>query len=350
MKNLFIILSILVLAIGCNKEDETISTPIIQEQWKQIFSETSDKILDSKVNGEELHLISAKHFYRLKGEEIIEKRELISPNRLDDYEPLIGNNLIFRLLNFDSVMYLEFQPIKEGGSPYRVDIQNLGTDDLTFPVTSAGSVKAGRFEGQNNFIFMGRDYPSGQQFIVELKIDYNETTNTIENIDIQERVDIVPISSGFGSSKRILNIFAAGDISFISRQYGGVYKYENNEIQQLDDLNLSSFFMDGQDTYSTYRNFNPISKSSDGGLTWTESDFLLTGGNMLYKKGEYFIETNNTRRIYRIGKSIETLEPFDSSQFDEDYINSKVEFYNGKYLLIRYFYGENQIFQKSDLD
>ena len=347
MKNLIFFLTILILTTGCQKNE-----PIeVEEEWEQVFVEINEEILDFKVNNEELHLISDKHFYRIKGEEIVEKRELEYSNNLNYSQPQIGDQLIFRLLNFDTIIFLELQPIKEGGLTTRIDLQSFGEEDLTFPIThSFGTLNVGRFDEQNNFLFTGFDYPSIQQFIVELKVEYNEASNIIENIETPDRIELTPISPWDNSLTLIEDVFGVKDISFISAGSGGTYRFQNGEVEHFQDLKLKSFFIDGQDYYGTTGNSDLINKSSDGGLSWIDTDVSLTEGDRLYKKGAYFIESNTLDQIFRIGKSIEEMEVFDISQFEKNYVRSNIEYYNGKYLLIGNIDCKNQILQRSTLN
>lgn len=351
MKKLITLFSFLVLIISCQKDNET--KPLdINHDWQPIFTEITEEILDFKVNGEELHLITDKIFYRIKGENIIEQRELECSNYLNYSEPQIGDQLIFRLLNFDTIVFLEFQPIAEGGSPTRVNLQDLGMDNLTFPTTHGlGTLNVGRFHDQNNFLFTGHDYPSGQQFINEIKIQYNEVSNIIENIEIQDRIDISPISSITNFRAGIDNVFGVENISFINAGYGGTYRFQDGDIQHFENINLKSCLIDEQEFYGTLDlGGRQISKSTDMGLTWFETGVSLALGDIIYKKGDYLIATNKWDQIFSIGKSIQEMETFDAPQFDQDNVLSLVEFYNEKYLLIGYIDGKNQIFTREQLN
>ncbi|MEN0004065.1 MAG: hypothetical protein AAF798_07975, partial [Bacteroidota bacterium] len=293
--------------------------------------------------------------YRIKGNKIIEKRALQASNYPSYSKPKIGKQLIFRLLNFDTTIFLEFQPTMEGGTPYRVDIRDLGVDEVTLPLNHVfGNLNTGNFDNQNNFLFVGLDYPSWQQFFVELKIDYNAASNTIETVEIQDRIDITPMPSMQDYVSEVSGVIGVEDVSFITTRSGGTYRFQNGTLQYLENLHLMSIIVDQQDYYGTILNGGThIAKSTDAGFTWGRTGAPLPrGGRLLYKKGEYFIATHSTGPVFNVsailsvGKSLETMEPFRFYPSSRDFINARVEFYDGNYFLIT----DDQIFVRSQMN
>ena len=335
----------MITILGCNKNNDI---PEV-EPWKTVFPAITEKIFDARVNGEELHLISDSFFYRIHGDIVLEKRTLENTYYHNYSQPIIGRSLFFRLINFDTVAYLEFQPIKPGGNVKRISYSEFGDDKLTFPISHGFAARHnGRFDDQNHFLFAGFDYPSLQQFISYLEIDYDSISNNINGINIIERQDLNPVF-GFDEQYRVEDVFETDGIFFLNVGYGGHYRYTPGFLNYNPTTTLYSIIKEESGYYSSDLS-RRIIQSSDLGTSWVATPFSLNHGWVLLKEGDYFIETNEYGQLFRVGKKLDELISFSFPPYgDVPFTYADIKYYAGRYLIFVSIEGKNQIFSRSTL-
>lgn len=348
MKNLIWLILPLFSLLACDKNNEV---PVSEaEPWEVVFSEITEKILDSRVTGDELHLITDNFFYRIRGENILEKRPLSYDHYHNYSHPVLGQHLIFRLLNHDTVAYLEFQPIQPGGIVKKISYEELGNNKLTFPITHGwGGRHTGRFDDQGNFLFVGFEYPGLQQFARLVRIDFNIASNTIEDIQIDSILNLTPNLDISGVPHKAEDVFETDGVFFITCGNGGIYRYSDDDLDYFPNVFLYSVIKEETDYYSADKS-RTIIKSHDMGITWTTTPWSLKNGRMLLKEGDFYIETTEANQLFRVGKTLPELIPFSFPPYKMvPFTFAEVKYYNGNYLLYGCIEGKNQIFKRSTM-
>lgn len=334
--------------LACDRNNEVPASEV--EAWKISFPEITETILDSRVNGEELHLITDNFFYRIQGESILEKRPLSYDYYRSYSHPVLGQQLIFRLLNHDTVAYLEFQPIMLGGNVKRISYDDLGYDKLTLPITHGyGGRHTGRFDDLGNFLFVGFEYPSLQQFARVLKIDYDVNSNTIVDIHIDSMLILNPDLNFSGDPYTAEDVFEMDGVFFVSFGYGGVTRYSDGVLEHTPNMLLYSVIKE-DDVYYGADRMKTIIKSTDKGVSWSATMWKLKNGRMLLKEGDFYIETTETNQLFNVGKKIDEMVPFSFPPYNKvPFTFAEVKYYNGYYYLYGSIEGKNQIFRRSTL-
>ncbi len=346
MKNLVAILILgTSLFISCQKDKHS-DKP--KDTWEITNINVDEKIEASYVVDSKLFMASENSIFELSITHEVKQFETETTRNWQFREAKFSDKLLLRFTSYDTLTSLEFRPIHNIPEKYSIGLEELGLDHAI--VVRGHTV--GAFIGPTKFVLGARDLLNHQQFIVELDIQLNEASQSIEDINVGERIYLPPMETSFETTADISDLRKIEDLLFINMGLlDGAYIFDEGQLSFMPSLDIKSLYEENGAWYSTKPWENSLKKSEDKGLSWTDLEFRVIANNFRKIGNQTVALSEYNDFIYMVGESIEDLKDFDLEFNDGEYNFDLLEFFNGKVYLGNYYFSENKfkLFTKTQL-
>jgi hypothetical protein len=343
MKNIIFISLIgsFLLLSSCKKNN---TNEVFIESWEEVDIPINGRIEASRVIDSTLVIASTDVLYKINGSHDVTEHELEIPDNWNLKESILSDELLLRFFAIDSLIYVECRPIKNLSEIYILGYDELGLSNKIIGTPNFARKTNGTFITPRKFLFAGLAYDSFREFIIELNIKLDASSEVIESVEVGELI-IVPIEEELANQGvTVSNLQTLDEIAFLSTGViSGTFIYKDEELKYENDLHLSTFYKEKENWYSIqFWETNNIRKSEDKGMTWVTTE-KTTRATKFRKFGDQTIGLNDGNRIIMLGESIENLNEYNLELNDDRNTFDLIEYFNGKIYLGYYLYPEDKV-------
>lgn len=342
MKNTIFIALIgsLVALSSCQKDDKN---EIGKASWEEVDIPINDRIETSRVIDSTLIIASKDVLYKINNSHEVTEYELEIPNNWTLNESILSDELLLRIFAIDTFVYIECRPIKNLSEKYILGYDELGLSNRIFRVPNFQRKTNGTFISPRKFLFAGYGLGEFREFIIELNIKLNASSEIIESVDVGELI-AVPIEEALTTQGvTVSNLQTLDEIAFlITGVLNGTYIYKDKELKYEHNLRLRALHKEKGNWYSIQFWETEIRKSEDKGMTWVNTE-KSTIATKFKRFGDQTIGLNEWNKIIMAGESIENLTDYNLEVTDDRDIFDLLEYFNGKIYLGYYYYPDGKV-------
>lgn len=338
MKNVIIVFLIGITLMFNSCKDNGVALEV--DEWKEIDINIDEFIIASHLIDSAFIITTENFIYEVNTQHEVNRIESQPPEYWQLAETIFSDELLLRIFAIDSLHYFEFRPLKNLTEKYIVAETDLVTNIDIRGVF--GGETTGIFTNPTNFVFAAKEYINYREFIIELNIQLNESSQTIENIEIGEMIflpnietDLVPIS--------IYDILTIDEQLFLDLGFNnGMAFLENGQLNHDPNLNLSVIYKENENWYSIENWDNSLRKSSNQGMTW-EQIGIETRADKFKRIGNQTFALSKFNEILMVGDDIENIQEVNLVIPDDESSFEIIEFFNNKIYIGYNYYPENRV-------
>lgn len=338
MKKLIIIILIGMTLIfnSCKDRDGSLEV----EEWKEIDITIDEFIEASKVIDSTLIITTENFIYEVNTQHEVNRIESQHPEYWHLIETFFSDKLLLRIFAIESLTYFEFRPLKNLTEKYVVAETDLDPNLNTRALL--GSETTGIFTNSTNFVFTAKEFTDYREFIIELNVQLNESTQTIENVDIGEMIFLPNIETDYVTAE-ISNVLTIDEQLFLDMGFdNGMVYLENGQLNYDPNLNLCVIYKENENWYSIENWDNSLQRSTDQGMTW-EQIGIETKAGKFKRIGNQTLALSKFNEIFMVGDDIENIQEINLIIPDDERSFEIIEFFNNKIYLGYNYYSEGTI-------